>query len=95
MADEAVLHVQVAYAMPQRQWLIELDLPPGSSAEQAIHASGLLQSQPEIDLGTLKIGIFGQLITLQQVLHGGDRVEIYRDLLIDPMQARRTKALKK
>jgi len=92
MAGNTTVHVEVAYATPQRQTVISLELASGSTAKQAIHLSGLLQQHPEIDLSTQKIGIFGQSCGLDRVLNSGDRIEIYRPLLIDPMQARRLKA---
>lgn len=92
MAGNTTVHVEVAYATPQRQTVISLELASGSTAKQAIDLSGLLQQHPEIDLSTQKIGIFGQPCALDRLLNSGDRVEIYRPLLIDPMQARRLKA---
>lgn len=88
MAD-GLIQVEVAYAKPARQTLISLSLPIGSSAEQAISASGLLQQFPEIDLNQQKIGIFGQVCKLDTLLSEGDRVEIYRPLQQNPMDARR------
>ena len=41
---------------------------------------------------TAKIGIFGKACKLELELQDGDRVEIYRSLLIDPKEQRRKKA---
>ena len=90
MAVELIT-VEVAYAMPEKQSLISISLAVGSTAEQAIEASGLLQIFPEIDLSKQKIGIFSQICKLQHLLSHGDRVEIYRPLLQDPMTARRNR----
>lgn len=88
MADETI-HVQVAYATPERQTIINVDLSAGSNVEQAIAASGILQQFPEIDLSQQKVGIFGQVCKAEQILVDGNRVEIYRPLLQNPMDARR------
>ena len=88
MAD-GLIQVEVAYAKPDQQTLISLNLPSGSSVAQAISASGLLQQCPEIDLSQQKIGIFGQVCKLDTLLSEGDRVEIYRPLQQNPMDARR------
>ena len=93
MATE-LIKVEVAYAMPEKQALISLNLPFGSTAERAITASGILQQFPEIDLSTQKIGIFGTLCKLDKPLTEGDRVEIYRPLIQDPMTARRNRVLR-
>jgi putative ubiquitin-RnfH superfamily antitoxin RatB of RatAB toxin-antitoxin module len=88
MADE-VIGVEVAYATPERQVIIAVSLPAGGTAEQAIAASGILRQFAEIDLPTQKIGIFGSVCKLEQALTDGDRVEIYRPLQQNPMDARR------
>lgn len=86
------LTIEVAYALPQKQELVQLTLPSGSTAQQAIDASGLRQKYPEIDLAKNKIGIFGKLSKLDTPLRDRDRVEIYRPLIADPKEVRRKRA---
>ena len=88
MAEETI-RVEVAYALPERQAVIELALPTDSTVEQAIQASGILLQFPEIDLSRQKVGVFSQVCKLDKVLTDGDRIEIYRPLRQDPMDARR------
>jgi putative ubiquitin-RnfH superfamily antitoxin RatB of RatAB toxin-antitoxin module len=89
------MKVEVAYAKPEVQVIVPLELPEGATAEAAIRASGLLARFPEIELVANKIGIFGKLCGLEQRLRPGDRVEIYRPLLADPKEARRGRAIRK
>lgn len=84
-----VMAVEVAYAKPALQVVISLNVPTGSTVEGAITASGIQQQFPEIDLNTQKVGIFGQLCALDRTVAEGDRIEIYRPLLKNPMDARR------
>lgn len=84
--------VQVAYALPDRQDVVSLRLPPGATVQRALDASGLLQKHPEIDLANNKIGVFGKLVKLDAALREGDRVEIYRPLIADPKEVRRKRA---
>lgn len=86
------LNIEVAYALPDQQTLIEVQVPAESTAEEAIRASGLLEKHPEIDLGNTKIGIFGKLAKLDAPLTEGDRVEIYRQLIADPKEMRKKQA---
>lgn len=86
--------VEVAYANPEQQVIITLEMPEGATVEQAIKASGLLNKFTEIDEGTLKVGIFGIVCKLEQLLTQADRVEIYRPLIHDPKEARRQRAAK-
>ena len=92
MASAECLKVEVAYALPDEQTLFALEVSPGTTAEQAIQRSGVLERFPEIDLTTQKIGIFGKLNKLDYVLRAGDRVEIYRPLIADPKEVRKQRA---
>ena len=87
-----MLHVEVIYALPTKQQLVSLRLPPGSTVRQAIEASGLLQKYPEIDLAKNKLGVFAKLSKPDAVLRDHDRVEIYRPLLADPKEVRKQRA---
>lgn len=94
MPDANELMVEVAYATPEEQALVGLKMPAGSTAEEAIQASGFLQRFTDIDLASRPVGIFGKVCELTRVLQAGDRVEIYRPLLNDPKAARRLRAEK-
>ncbi len=80
--------VQVCYALPERQTLVAVDVPAGASVRDAIAASGVLALHPDIDASALKTGIFGKLAPLDAPVADGDRVEIYRPLIVDPKLAR-------
>lgn len=84
----ALLSIEVCYALPDAQMLLAVTLPAGSTLEQAIVASGVLQRHPDIDLTKQKVGVFGKLKPLDAVLADHDRVEIYRPLIVDPKTAR-------
>jgi len=86
------IKVEVAYALPTQQVILPITVTPGTTAQTAIEASGILARFPEIDLKTNKIGIFGKLCRLETPLRHLDRVEIYRPLIADPKEARRQRA---
>lgn len=90
MADK--LFVQVCYADDKQQVLIDLQVAAGTTLEQAIVASGLLQKVSAIDLSVNKTGIFSKIKPLDTVLRDKDRVEIYRPLVADPKESRRRRA---
>jgi hypothetical protein len=89
------LRVEVVYALPDGEDAVSLELRPGATAADAVRASGLLERHPEIDLGRHRIGIYGRVVAKQAPLAEGDRVEVYRPLLVDPKEARRRRALRK
>jgi len=83
------IKVEVAYATPQQQVILEVLVSPGTTIEQAIEQSSVLDSFPEIDLSVNKVGIFGKLSKKTLELKAGERVEIYRPLIADPKEVRR------
>lgn len=91
---EKLIRVEVAYAKPEEQLILNVTLPEGATVEQAIVNSGILGRFPEIDLHNAKVGIFSSACKLDRVLKDTERVEIYRPLLHDPKEARRHRAAK-
>lgn len=87
-----MITVEVAYALPQRQEIIALQVPAGSTVQHAAEQSGIAQHFPEIDFATAKMGIFGKAAKGDAVLQAGDRVEIYRPLIADPKAVRKQRA---
>jgi putative ubiquitin-RnfH superfamily antitoxin RatB of RatAB toxin-antitoxin module len=86
--------IEIVYVTPLQQHLVTCHLPEGSTIEQAILVSNILSDCPEIDLKINKVGIFNKRKELQAIVREGDRVEIYRPLIIDPNTARLKRALK-
>lgn len=91
MADE-MLNIEVCYALPEKQLLIKVKLPQGSTLQQALEASGVLLKHPEIDLKKNKFGVFAKLSKVDTVLRDRDRIEIYRPLIADPKEVRKQRA---
>lgn len=88
------IQVEVAYATPTEQRIIVVKGSVGSTIEEVIELSGILTLFPEIDLTSQKVGIFSKVKNLDEVVEDGDRVEIYRPLVIDPKEARRKRVVK-
>jgi putative ubiquitin-RnfH superfamily antitoxin RatB of RatAB toxin-antitoxin module len=87
----AELSVEVAYAGPEGQAVVALAVPQGTTAWQAVELA-----MPRLPAGLqatpLRVGIFGKKVEPGHVLGQGDRVELYRPLTLDPMEARRRRA---
>lgn len=86
--DETI-EVEVAFACPERQLILKVEVPAGTTAIEAVRLSGIEEQFPEIDPGKNRLGVFGKLCKADRVLNEGDRVEIYRPLVVDPRAARR------
>ncbi len=84
------MRVTVVYSPAPRevlQWSVTL--PPGSTVRHAVEASGLAQARPALDWRAAGVGVWGRKGSFDQALRDGDRVEVYRSLLVDPKLARR------
>jgi len=92
----AFIEIEVAYAPPHpnEQILKQVRVPTGTTVEQAIKLSKLMDEFPEIDLLKNKLGIFSKFTQRDTILQDNDRIEIYRPLKIDPKEARRIRAKK-
>ena len=86
--------VEVVFATPESQKIIELTLADNSTVHDAVVQSALVDLYPEIEIGKTPVGIYGEKVSYDTVLRQGDRVEIYRPLQLDPMEARRLRARK-
>lgn len=92
MAESNKILVEVAYAHPDKQVILLALMDEGATLEQAVLASGIINTFPEIDLAVNKVGVFGKLSKRDTVLRDKDRVEIYRPLIADPKAVRAARA---
>ena len=83
------MNVGVCYAEVDRQLWMLLEVPDSSTIEETINLSGVLKLYPEINLGNQKVGIFGKIAALDTPVKDGDRVEIYRQITVDPLTVQR------
>lgn len=79
------MQVGVAYSEPTQQIWLNIEVPDDASVRVVIEKSGILKIFPQIDLDTQKVGIFGKLVKLDAAVRSGDRIEIYRPIVCDPL----------
>ncbi|WP_339494855.1 RnfH family protein [Pseudomonas sp. EA_35y_Pfl1_P108] len=91
-----MVEIEVVYAAMDRQVLLVVMVPAGTSVRWAVQASGIAVHFPELDLADCPLGVFGKVVANAQVhaVQAGDRIEIYRPLLADPKEVRRLRAAK-
>ena len=92
MSETNSIQVEVAYALPDEQSILPLQVPAGTSVIEAARRSGITDKFEGIDLDNAKFGIFGKVVAPTQVLNDGERVEIYRPLIADPKEVRKARA---
>ena len=91
-----MVEIEVVYAAVDRQALLAVTMPVGTSLRAAVLASGIELQFPELVLADCPLGIFGKVVADAdvRVVQPGDRIEIYRPLLADPKEVRRLRAAK-
>ncbi len=91
-----MVEIEVVYAAVDRQLLLAVAVPAGTSLRAAVQSSGIAAQFPELDLAGCALGIFGKAVADADVriVQAGDRIEIYRPLLADPKEVRRLRAAK-
>ena len=92
MSEINTINVEVAYALPEKQLIIPVNVDEGTTIGGAIVQSGIMMEFPELDVEHSDVGIFGKAAKMTTVLADGDRVEIYRPLIADPKEVRRKRA---
>jgi putative ubiquitin-RnfH superfamily antitoxin RatB of RatAB toxin-antitoxin module len=92
VSKSPTIHVEVVYATPGRQEVVVLELTEGATVALAIAASGMANLFDDFDADTSRLGIFSRKVGPDHALRDGDRVEVYRPLVIDPKEARRQRA---
>jgi uncharacterized protein len=86
------VQIEVAYALAERQWLLRLAVAEGTTAIEAVRASGILELAGIT--APLDLGLYGRRVAHDTQVRTGDRVEVYRGLSFDPMESRRRRAAK-
>jgi putative ubiquitin-RnfH superfamily antitoxin RatB of RatAB toxin-antitoxin module len=96
MEQNDVINIEVAYALPDKQRIIALQVNKGCNAYDAVMQSGMEKQFPNLKLDEAKLGIFGKAVTkpAAEILKDGDRIEIYRPLIKDPKEGRKERASK-
>ena len=87
-----MIQIEIAYATPERQKIVECEIEQGCSVRDAVKQSAIIQYFPEIDLENCDLGIFGKAVPANYEPLDGDRIEIYRPLIADPKEVRRKRA---
>lgn len=92
--NEETIQIEVVYGLAHKQKLLSLPVNAGTTVEEAIAESGILNLFPEIDLKENKVGIWNKAVKLSQQVENSDRIEIYRPLIADPKEVRKRRAEK-
>ena len=88
-----MLKVEVVYVAKDKNiFFQQLVVQDGATIAEVLKRSSLFLEHPEAQ--KCSVGIFSKKRSHEQLVKQGDRIEVYRELLIDPMEKRRQKAKK-
>jgi putative ubiquitin-RnfH superfamily antitoxin RatB of RatAB toxin-antitoxin module len=91
-SEYSEIRIEVAYATPEKQAILTLFVPPGTTVAGGIGLSAIRDEFPDLEIDSGRVGIFSRKVPMDHVLRDGDRIEIYRPLIADPKEVRRRKA---
>lgn len=96
MSEVSKISIEVAFALPERQLIMTLEVGPETTLYEAVVESGILAKFPEIELESCSMGVFGKAEKKPREVQvkDGDRIEIYRPLIADPKEVRKMRAAK-
>lgn len=94
ISEQSAFNIEVIYALPHLQKRVQVKVLPNTSCIDAVKQSGISTFFPEMDLDKVKLGIFSRLVKHDEIIHKGQRIEIYRALVADPKDVRRRRAEK-
>ena len=89
MGEPELIDIEVAGAWPDKQIIRSVQISAGTSARQALRLSGLAEEFSMLDVETVPLGIFGQVVADDYMPRAGERIEVYRPLRQDPREARK------
>ena len=86
------MRIEVAYATAERQVVVALDVDAGATVETALQRAARHEAFRGLNVNDMPVGVYGQPVDRGRLMRPGDRVELYRPLLLDPKEARRRRA---
>lgn len=90
----ANIRVEVAYALPEKQYLQRVTTDEGRRSSRRLSPAVCWRCVMTLIWRKNKLGIYSRPVKLHDEVHDGDRVEIYRPLIADPKELRRQRAEK-
>ena len=90
--DSRKIKIEVAFATPDVQKVLSLEVSENTTARQVVVLSGLADLFPDYEFENASIGVFGKTVPDDHILSNRCRVEVYRPLIQSPTSARRQRA---
>jgi len=90
-----LITIEIVAALDEKHFMKRFQISKGTTVKQAIELSMIKEFYSKIDYSALKIGIYGKIISPENELQQGDRIEIYRPLAVDPKEKRKLKTRSK
>lgn len=91
MSTKDALQVTVAWITRGVQDIVPVTVDAGSTIADAVSASRLVETHGN-DLGQLAFAVAGKRRRPDAPVHAGERIDLLRELIADPKDARRRRA---
>lgn len=87
------INVSLVFAQsPTEIWQKQILVNQDQTVISVIESSGFFQEFPYFSYNNIQYGVYGLIVSGDSIVKNNDRIEIYRDLVFDPMQSRRRRA---
>ena len=86
------MKVDLVYIEADKEFIVSLDMAMGTTVADAVEQSRVLHQFPSLQTVDYQLGVFSKEVSAETCLQPNDRVEIYRQLVLDPMEVRRQRA---
>jgi len=86
------MKVELVYIDTDEEFIVSLDMAAAATVADAVEQSQVLDQFPSLKAVDYQLGIYSQEVSAETRLQAGDRVEVYRPLVLDPMEVRRQRA---
>ncbi|MDC1311331.1 RnfH family protein [Burkholderiales bacterium] len=91
MSDKPLIDVEVLFVTDMEEHSEFLSVDSGSTIVQVLGKSRVASiAQSCLGIQPLSIGVWGKRMKVTAIVGDGDRIEIYRDLIADPKELRRS-----
>ena len=88
---QIAIAVEVLFVTDSEEYSESLSVDIGSTIDQVLDKSEVKTvAQRYLNNQSLSVGVWGKRMQLSSVIADGDRIEVYRDLIADPKELRRS-----
>jgi uncharacterized protein len=88
------MHIEIVWIGPDGATAKVYEVEAPCTVDGVLRLAAMDTEFAHAGLGSARVGVFGRIVSREEMLAEGDRLEIYRGPAVDPKLARRARARK-